>query len=147
MAVKALIDTNVLIDYLAGREPFFNDAKEVIALCADRKLSGYAAAHSYTNAFYVLRKYFTPEERREMLTCMMKIVPVVSIWQSIMEAAIQNDGFSDMEDSLQYECARAVGAELIITRNEKDFINSDIPVMTPARFLARLKEEIHKGET
>ena len=33
MAGKILIDTNVLLDYLLEREPFFEDAKNVILLC------------------------------------------------------------------------------------------------------------------
>ena len=52
MVNKILIDTNVLIDYLLEREPFFEDAKDVILYCADGKVKGCIAAHSIHNMFF-----------------------------------------------------------------------------------------------
>ena len=55
--MKVLIDTNVLIDYMTHREPFFDEAKKIIGLCAENKIKGYIAAHSITDSFYIMRKY------------------------------------------------------------------------------------------
>jgi len=56
MAGKILIDTNVLLDYLLEREPFFEDAKKVIMLCTEGNTKGCIAAHSISNMFFILRK-------------------------------------------------------------------------------------------
>ena len=46
--MRALIDTNVLLDFLLGREPYFSNADEIIKLCADQKIQGFMAAQSIT---------------------------------------------------------------------------------------------------
>ena len=58
MANRILVDTNVLLDYLLTREPFYKDAKNVILACVDGKVKGCIAAHSVTNMFFILRKVF-----------------------------------------------------------------------------------------
>ena len=65
--MRVLIDTNVLIDYLAKRNGYYEDARKIISLCSDGKLQAAMAASSVLNTFYILRKEYTIEERREML--------------------------------------------------------------------------------
>lgn len=62
--MKVLVDTNVIMDALIGRQSYFDDADKIIKMCADRKLQGYLAAHSIPNLFYILRKYLLLEDRR-----------------------------------------------------------------------------------
>ena len=58
MVSKILIDTNVLLDYLLEREPFFEDAKKVISSCTEGNTKGCIAAHM----FFILRKDYTAKE-------------------------------------------------------------------------------------
>ena len=62
MVGKILIDTNVLLDYLLEREPFFEDAKRVISSCTEGNTKGCIAAHSISNMFFILRKDYTAKE-------------------------------------------------------------------------------------
>lgn len=57
-----LIDTNIIIDALADREPYATDAKQIMEKCATREITGVLAAHSIPNLFYILRKEFSQEE-------------------------------------------------------------------------------------
>ena len=120
MAGKILIDTNVLLDYLLEREPFFEDAKNVILLCIKGKIKGCIAAHSISNMFYILRKDYTTEERREILFNLCEIFDVEGIDKIKLLSGLVNDNFSDFEDCLQMECAKSYGAEYIVTRNVSD---------------------------
>ena len=61
MATRILIDTNVLIDVIARRDPFFADALKVFELCQQEIVDGTIAAHSVVNMAYILRKKFTPD--------------------------------------------------------------------------------------
>ncbi len=79
MVNKILIDTNVFIDYLLEREPFFDDAKGVILSCTDGKIKGCIAAHSIPNIFFILRKDFNAKERREVLLNLCKIFDIEGI--------------------------------------------------------------------
>ena len=133
--MRVLIDTNIIIDYFAKRPFFYSNAREMISLCAEKKIDGYIAAHSVTNAFYILRKNMTISELRDALTNLFTITTIVGIDSVKLLAAIKNENFSDIEDCLQAECAKSISAEYIVTRNIKDFKNSKIPAVLPEDFL------------
>ncbi|MCI6021719.1 MAG: PIN domain-containing protein [[Bacteroides] pectinophilus] len=103
MADKILIDTNVLLDYLLEREPFFEDAKKVILLCAEGNAQGCIAAHSISNMFFILRKDYTAKERREILSNLCTIFEVEGIDKAKLLSGLANEEFSDFEDCLQME--------------------------------------------
>lgn len=60
--MRVLIDTNVLADVLLGREPYYDIAYNILAMCADKKVYGYIAAHSIPNLFYILRRTLTKDD-------------------------------------------------------------------------------------
>ncbi len=132
---RVLIDTNILIDYISEREPFSESARSILLLCMNNKLDGGIAAHSVMNTFYILRKDFTITERRGFLLDICTFLTVVGIDKSKIVSALEDTDFSDVEDCLQVECAKDFNAEYIITRNIKDFTESDIPAISPDDFL------------
>ena len=135
MENRILVDTNVLLDYLLTRDPFYEDAKKIVSACVDGKIKGCIAAHSISNMFYILRKDYGAKERREVLADLCSIFDVEGIDKAKILSGLQNEEFSDFEDCLQMECASEIGAEYIITRNISDFLNSRISVMEPRDFL------------
>lgn len=139
--MRVLIDTNVLADLLLGREPYYDIAYDIFTLCAEKKVSGYIAAHSIPNLFYILRKSLSKEERREALKDICQIVKVEGIDSFKILSALDNGDFSDFEDCLQEECAAAVSADYVVTRNLKDFALSRVPAILPDTFL----ENMNKG--
>ena len=62
-----LVDTNVVMDFLVNRKPYADDAVKIVNLCRRKKVTGYLAAHTISNLFYILRKDFSISQRREML--------------------------------------------------------------------------------
>ena len=134
--MRMLIDTNVIMDVLVGREPFLQHSQYVVKLCTNRVIQGYIAAHTITNLFYILRKYYSPEESREILLGLLDIFSVVSVDEEKLRWALLNNQFKDVEDCLQMECGRAVNAAHIVTRNVKDFTGSSIPCLTPDKVCA-----------
>ena len=133
MVNRVLIDTNILLDYLLTREPFYEVAKEVVRTCT----KGCIATHSITNMFFILRKDYDAEERREMLINLCTIFDVEGIDKNKLLVGLQNDDFTDFEDCLQTECAKAYGAEYIVTRNVADYSASEITAILPKDFLER----------
>ena len=133
--MRVLLDTNVLLDYLVEREPYYESAKTIIFMCAKKEIDGYIAAHSVMNAFYILRKDFSINERRSILLKLCELVEIVGIDKSKIISSLSNEQFSDFEDRLQTECAIECNAKYIITRNIKDFTHSEIPAIEPVEFL------------
>lgn len=135
MVNRILIDTNVLLDYLLTREPYFEDAKNVILSCADGKINGCIAAHSIPNMFFILRKDYNAKERREILSNLCSIFDVEGIDKGKLLAGLENEDFSDFEDCLQMECAKSYGADYIVTRNVSDYVTSEIKAIEPKEYL------------
>lgn len=135
MVNKILIDTNVLLDYLLTREPFYENAKKVVLMCVEGKIKGCIAAHSISNMFFILRKDYNVGERRELLLNLCSIFDIEGIDKDKLLAGLQNENFTDFEDCLQMECAKVYGAEYIVTRNVDDFEMSEINAILPMDFL------------
>lgn len=129
-----LVDTNILIDFLLTREPYFKASSELITKCAGGEIEGYIAFHSIPNLWYILRK--APEEkRRDWLTDLCSFLRVGGATHEDVVRAIKMKEFRDFEDCLQDRCAESAGADYIITRNTKDFEGSSVPALTPEEFL------------
>ena len=137
MVSRILVDTNVLLDYLLTREPYYEDAKKIVIACAEGKVNGCIAAHSISNMFFILRKDYSIEERRAVLTNLCKIFDVEGIDKVKLLAGLQNGEFSDFEDCLQMECAKTYGAEYIVTRNVADYKASTVEAVTPEEYLEK----------
>lgn len=135
MVDRILIDTNVLLDYLLTREPFYEDAKNVMLACVEGKAKGCIAAHSIPNMFFILRKDYTSKERREVLYKLCSIFDVEGIDKTKLLAGLENEDFSDFEDCLQMECAKAYGANYIVTRNVTDYVTSEVKAIMPRDYL------------
>lgn len=135
MVSKILIYTNILLDYLLEREPFFENAKEVILTCTEGNTKGCIAAHSISNMFFILRRDYDAKERKEVLKNLCMIFDVEGIDKTKLLLGLENEDFSDFEDCLQMECAKSYGAEYIVTRNVSDYSVSDIKAILPSEYL------------
>jgi predicted nucleic acid-binding protein len=133
--MKVFIDTNVILDRVLFRdEPNFSSAK-IFEASATGKIDGYIAALSFSHIAYILRKRFSLDEIREMYICLCTIFNVVGLSKSNIIAASRNRDFTDFEDCLQYECAKNIRADYIVTNNSKDFTKSGINVLRPDEFI------------
>lgn len=136
-----LIDTNILLDVIIRREPHFILSEKIIDLCRQEIINGAIAGHSVLNAMYVLRKYLTLTERKEIFLSLCEFLYVESVDFGKIIQALKDDTFSDFEDCLQTQCALSLHADYIVTRNVKDFAASEIPAVTPEEFFKILEEQ------
>ena len=133
-----LVDTNIIIDALANREPYADNAKKILEKCAAREVTGILAEHSIPNMFYIFRKNFSQDERRFLLKNLCNIFKISDLNAKKILAALENEKFVDFEDCLQEECAVESMADYIVTRNPADFANSRVKVILPEEFLKKL---------
>lgn len=130
-----LVDANIVIDVLQYRSPFDADARQILTLCAQKKITGILAAHTIPTLFYVMRKFYDQQLLRKTLANLCNIFMVSATTEQKILNALNNISFSDFEDSLQEECALEFQADYILTRNTKDFKNSRIQVLSPSDFI------------
>ena len=133
--MRVLMDTNIMLDFLTKREPYFDAADTIMNMCRKKEISGFIAAHSIMNAFFILRKEYSVQERRQILINYMKLVSVVGIDADGIENALEREDFTDVEDCLQDECALRCSADYIVTRNLNDFKCSKVTTIAPDVFV------------
>jgi len=129
------IDTDVIIDFLIDRKPHSREAAIIFTLIEQKKLKGYASSLTFSNLYYVLRKFESHNKAISKLDSLSKMLSILKVEEHTIKNALAS-GFPDFEDSIQYFCAVDYKkVDVIITRNIKDYKNSEIPVMTPGDYL------------
>ena len=135
-SMKVLIDTNILLDVFLLREPHLEQSKRVLQ-CCQTLVDGFIAVHSFSNMFYILHEIeeFSIEECRNTFNKLLYVFDVAGLNKHDIIAAVNNESFSDLEDSMQHEASVSSDLDYIVTRNCKDFKNSTVPAVTPEEFL------------
>jgi predicted nucleic acid-binding protein len=129
------IDTDVIIDFLIDRKPFSRESAIIFTLIEQKKLKGYSSSLTFSNLYYVLRKIESHNKVISKLDSLSKMVGILKVEEQTIKKALIS-GFPDFEDSIQYFCAlESKKIDVIITRNIKDYRNSELPVMSPGDFL------------
>lgn len=127
------IDTNILIDLLCHRQ-YCAEAATVVNMGFEGKISLYCSSLTIANCIYNCRKTLGKEKTAELLKLLCEYIKVAPCGQTEVDSAFAQVS-EDFEDSLQYYSAIAVDADIILTRNEKHFAFSTIPVMNCEDFL------------
>ena len=132
---KVLLDTDVILDFFFDRKPFSDSAAIVLSLCESKEIKGYITSVIISNVYYLLRQTSTHEKVVEKLTQLITITEVLTTDKNAIIQAL-NSKFKDFEDALQNYSATLNGeVDLIITRNIKDFRNSELGIMTPDNYI------------
>lgn len=135
--MRWLIDTNVVLDVLLKRELHFQDSAAVWKLCETEQAEGYISTLSFANLVYVMRRELTPAQIRDVLARMKLIFRFADFSASALSRAADLQ-WPDFEDAVQSVIAEEIGADHIITRNVRDFRDSQVTAFTPAEMLARI---------
>lgn len=131
---KVFVDTNVVIDLLAKREPFYRDAQQLFTLSDQKQIQLQISSLTFANAYYSIAKHYKAVDAKKFLLKFKVLVNILPLEEKAIELALALD-FSDFEDGLQYFVAMDFQSDIIITRNKKDFKNSKIPVLTAGEYL------------
>jgi predicted nucleic acid-binding protein len=133
---NVFVDTNVVIDLLAKREPFYKDAQDLFTLADKKNIQLQISSLSFANAYYSIVKHHKSVEAKKYLGKFKVLVSILPLEDKEIELSLASD-FDDFEDGLQYFVALDNDSDVIITRNTKDFKTSKIPVMTPGEYLKK----------
>jgi len=133
--MNVFLDTNVLMDVLLGRKPFAAQSRRIWFLAERGKFRGLIAAMTFPNVYYIVRKVRGAEAARTMLTMLRSTFTPVALDGQIVNQAL-DARFAGFEDALQYFSALRADAACLITRNPGHFPRAQMPVLSPAEFLA-----------
>ena len=122
---KVLFDSDVLLDVLLNRYPFFMDSAQALNAVAIEQIKGYLAGHAVTNLYYIMRRQLNSSIAHEKLGQLLRHIQVASVTDHIIRAALKSL-MTDFEDAVKSEAACAAQVDLIVTRNISDFEKSPV---------------------
>ncbi len=130
---KVFLDSDIILDALLKRPGFYLPAANIIALAYQRQILLTTSPVAFVNVNYFLNK-FDKKNSIELLKGIRSVISIIEVGENIIDFAL-NSGLNDFEDAVQYYAAKSATADFIITRNIKDYKQSDIPVLTAEQFL------------
>lgn len=134
MTKKIFVDTDVVFDLLAKREPFYTYAAQLFTNADKQEVTICVSSLCFRNLNYILSRQKSATDARKILSRFKVLVKVLPVDDKIVELALNSD-FGDFEDAIQYYCAIENGINILITRNLKDFKQARIPVLTAEEFV------------
>ena len=142
--MRVLLDTNVMVDVLQRREPWFKDGQKIFYAIANKQIIGCITAKEAADIYYFSRKQFSGQENvdekaRQVMTKLYAIFELVDTLGIDCQNAIAINN-SDYEDAIMIESAVRAGLDCIVTRNPDHFKPSAIPVYSPEYFAKTLSE-------
>lgn len=136
--MRILIDTNIILDFLLQREPFFQDAEQLFQEIDSGRVVGYVTATTLTDIFYISRRHTrSVEQARQAVSETLTVMVICPVNRAVLESAFRS-GLADFEDAVQIACAVAQGLDAILTRDTQGFLNSSVPVLSIHELLQRL---------
>jgi predicted nucleic acid-binding protein len=134
MIEKLFIDTDIILDIVLKREPFFPDSQKVLSLIERNYFSGFTSSLVIANCFYIINSIRDEKTALKTISKLRSIINVLPFTDKEIGESL-NSNIKDLEDGIQYFIALNNGINNLITRNISDYRDLDINVLTPTDFL------------
>ncbi len=128
--MKILYDTNIILDVLLQREPYYNLSSQLLGKAEVKTIEGWVCGTTVTTIHYLIGKALDTKQADHHINNLLKIFAVAPVNRIVIVSAIQSD-FNDFEDAVLYQSAVHSGVEGVLTRNKKDFSAGSLPVYSP----------------
>ena len=134
--MKILIDTNIVLDVMLKREPFYRLSVEVLSLSKRDNVEEYVSASAITDIYYLAYRQLRDKGLvKKLMKALLMVVSVAGVSEQEIQNAI-NLEWNDFEDSVQYSVAFLQEMDGIVTRNLSDYKEADIKVWEPEELLS-----------
>ena len=137
--MKVLVDTNIILDVLLNRKPHVAASAQILAYIEESKLEGFICATTVTTIHYLLECSLEKQAARQAIQRLLHLFEIAPVNRPVLQEAVLSK-ISDYEDAVIEQAALLVQADVIVTRNTKDFKKSNVKAMDPSELLSCLKE-------
>lgn len=138
--MNVYIDSNIIMDLVAQRTPFYEDALDLfLEIAREKELFGYVSVKSLADIYYIYRHItHSKEQANKKIIEIIDLLNIADNTKSDLLGAIFNNG-NDFEDDLIIQLANRMKLDYIVTRNQKDYKNSSVKAITPKECLKMIK--------
>jgi predicted nucleic acid-binding protein len=135
--MNVLLDTNIILDVLLKRSPFYIEALKIFELAEAGKINGFISATAFTDIYYLVRKAVGNKDAQKILRQLTTIFTILAVAEPEIFGALDLQ-WRDFEDAVQYAAAFDAQMDGIISRNKQDYQDSKVPLYEPAEFLQKI---------
>jgi predicted nucleic acid-binding protein len=136
--MRVLFDTNVVLDVLLARQPFVVAASELFGLVEHSQIEGLLCATTITTIDYLLIQSIPRPAAHQALRKLLALFEIASVNRAVLEEALKSK-VADFEDAVLDQAGRLAGAEIVVTRNQRDFRLSSLRILGPDEFLSSFR--------
>ena len=136
--MNVFVDSDIILDLLAQREPFYVYAAKLFTLVDQRKIKVFTSPLVFANLHYILRKHKSNDFALQSLRKLKTLVKILPINSKVIEQAL-NSEFTDFKDAIQYFTALNNKVKILLTRNKTDYKRSKITISTAEEFIKTLQ--------
>ena len=142
--MRVLLDTNIVVDVLQKRQPWFDSGKEIFTAAALQEITGHITAKQASDLYFFACKQLRGEpdidkKARKILTNLFAIFEIIDAKGIDCEKALLREN-GDFEDAMLIESAFREKIDCIVTRNFVHFQNAQVPVYDPESFVKMLRQ-------
>jgi predicted nucleic acid-binding protein len=134
-----LVDSNVVLDILLFRQPWYTNAVLVFSLTKQNRIKSYVSASAITDIFYIAKKQLGKSAAREAIKKLLSVFLPATVTDSNIYQALDLT-WEDFEDSIQYVVGKGLTVDYIVTRNTQDFSSGSIVALTPEQFIQSIAD-------
>ena len=135
--LRVLIDTNVVLDQLLRRDPWYTQAQPFWQARDAGQLVAYLPASAVTDIFYISRRQVGNDQTLHVVARCLREFGVLATYRAVLQAALGQSG-PDFEDNVQIASAHAAGLDCIVTRDPAGYRHSPIQALEPAIVVSQL---------
>ena len=144
--INIFVDSDVILDLLAKREPNYIHSAKLFTLIDQQKVTAFTSPIVFANLHYLLKKMTSNKAALKSLRKLKTFINVLPTDERVIEQSL-NSEFNDFEDAIQYFTSVNNGINIIITRNVKDYKKSKISISTAEEFIKTWETEQNKNAT
>ena len=138
--MKILVDTNVVIDALTGREPWNEFAEKLFIMGANHIVDMHITASSATDIYYLVRKHLhSAPSAKQVMGKLYSLMGILEVGEHDCVEALASQ-IADYEDAVVEKVAGRNNMEYIVTRNMKDYQFGNVRVITPEDFIQMMEQ-------
>ena len=131
---RIFLDTNVILDYLLEREPFYYDALKLWAACEEGTVEGYVSALTVNNVHDIAHRLKSETTAMIAVRGILSVFNVVPLDKELMKLAADFHD-RDYEDDIQLQSAIRSGCTHLFTRDPTHFHTKALALVPPSSFL------------
>ena len=135
--MKVIIDTNIIIDILQHREPYFQDSYRTILLGLQEKLETRLSAAAVADIYFIINQNIDDSKRvQKKIHAINTLIKICDTTAEDINTALSQT-IANFEDAMIAAIAEREEADFIVTRNEEAFTGSTVPAISPKELLDR----------